>query len=268
MSGGVFISYRRDNSPNAAGRIYDRLRSRLGSERVFFDIDSIRLGADFVEVLSSSVGKCDALVVVIGRNWASSASNKNRRRLEDPNDFVRLEIEAALERGVPVIPVLVDEAEMPRTEDLPDGLKKLTRRNGIQISHARFDSDVDRLTSALSSLEDEIRQRQEREHQETVDAAERTGQARRVTEEVRATAPKVKDERKPEQVRPTVVECPTSGPGPRTGDDKKASEQMEGAYVNHQNLKSENWWSERGTKEYTIMNWWSDQRKIWRWPSN
>ena len=129
MSGGVFISYRRDDSPNAAGRIYDRLKSRLGSERVFFDIDSIRLGVDFVEVLSSSVGKCDALVVVIGRNRVSSASNNNRRRLEDPNDFVRIEIEATLARQIPLIPVIIDSAPFPDVEALPDSLKPLTRRN-------------------------------------------------------------------------------------------------------------------------------------------
>jgi TIR domain len=187
MCGGVFISYRRDDSPSAAGRIYDRLKSRLGSERVFFDIDSIGLGVDFVEVLSNSVGKCDALVVIMGRNWVSSAGKDDRRRLDDPNDFVRTEIEAALDRGIPVIPVLVDNAEMPRTEELPDGLKKLTRRQGIQISHTRFDFDVDRLTHALSWLEDEIRQREERE--------------------------KAKNERKPEQAHSPVVEHPASGLG-------------------------------------------------------
>jgi hypothetical protein len=203
-----------------------------------------------------------------GRNWVSSASNNNRRRLEDPNDFVRIEIEAALERGVPVIPVLVDEAEMPRTEDLPDGLKKLTRRNGIQVSHARFDSDVDRLTHALSSLEDEIRQREDREKQESVEAAEqRRNQARRLPEEVRASAPKVKDERKPEQAHALAVEHPASGPGARVGDNKTAAEQMVRGYQSHQQKTVESWWSERGAKEYTVTDWWSDQRKKWRWPS-
>ena len=177
MPGGVFISYRREDSPGAAGRVYDRLVSRLGRERVFFDIDSIVLGVDFVEVLSRSLGKCDALVAVIGRNWVSSANKDNRRQLDDPIDYVRIEIEAALERGIPVIPVLVDGANMPTPEDLPNGLKKLTRRNGIEVSHTRFDFDVERLTHALSLIEDEIRQREELERLDA-EAAENVKKAR------------------------------------------------------------------------------------------
>jgi len=126
MRGGVFISYRREDSPSAAGRIYDRLATKLGAERVFFDIDNIRPGVEFVKVLSDSVGKCDALVAVIGRNWVSSANKDLRQRLHNPKDFVRVEIEAALERGIPIIPVLVDGAEMPRTEELPSSLERLT----------------------------------------------------------------------------------------------------------------------------------------------
>ena len=203
MSGGVFISYRRDDSPGAAGRIYDRLANRLGREKVFFDIDSIGLGVDFVDVLWKSVGKCDALVVVIGKNWVSSAGKDNRRRLDESNDFVRIEIEAALERDIPVIPVLVDGADMPRTEDLPDGLKKLTRRNGIEISHTRFDFDVERLTHALSLIEDEIRQREEaaeaeraaREERERLAAAEAAEKAERARVEAEA-ARKAEEERR------------------------------------------------------------------------
>ena len=87
---------------------------------------------------------------VIGRNWLASADKNNRRRLDDPNDFVRIEIEAALERNVPVIPVLVDGTVMPQADDLPQPLKKLARRQGIEISHNRFDSDAERLTGALA----------------------------------------------------------------------------------------------------------------------
>jgi hypothetical protein len=158
--GGVFISYRRDDSGGFAGRIYDRLTIKLGRESVFFDVDNIAPGLNFFDVLSERVAKCDALVAVIGRNWISSANKDNRRRLDDPNDFVRIEIEAALERGVRVIPVLVDGATMPNPDDLPESLKKLARRQGIEISLTRFDSDVERLTRALALLEEEIRQRQ------------------------------------------------------------------------------------------------------------
>ncbi len=159
MLGGVFISYRREDSGGYAGRIYDRLTSRLGRENVFFDVDAIPPGRDFVDVLSDRVGKCDALLAVIGKSWVSSADSQNRRRLDDPNDFVRIEIEAALQRNVPVIPVLVDGAPMPQPGELPDSLKKLTRRQAIEISLTRFDSDAERLTDALSQLEDELRRR-------------------------------------------------------------------------------------------------------------
>jgi hypothetical protein len=160
MTGGVFVSYRREDSGGFAGRIYDRLTSRLGRESVFFDVDTIPPGHDFVDVLSERVGKCDALLAVIGKHWVSSADSENRRRLDDPQDFVRIEIEAALNRGVPVIPVLVDGAAMPHPEDLPDSLKKLVRRQAVEISHARFDSDAERLTQALSQIEEEMRQQE------------------------------------------------------------------------------------------------------------
>ena len=160
MTGGVFISYRREDSGGYAGRIFDRLTSRLGRESVFFDVDTIPPGRDFVEVLSERVGKCDALLAIIGKHWALSADAQNKRRLEDPNDFVRIEIEAALNRDVPVIPVLVDGAAMPHPEDLPDSLKKLIRRQAVEISHARFDSDAERLTEALSQIEEETRRRE------------------------------------------------------------------------------------------------------------
>jgi hypothetical protein len=160
MTGGVFISYRRDDSGGYAGRIYDRLTSRLGRENVFFDVDTIPIGRDFVDALSENIGKCDALLAVIGKHWVTSVDSDNRRRLDDPADFVRIEIEAALSRDVPVVPVLVDGAKMPRPEDLPPGLQKLIRRQAVEISHARFDTDAERLTTALAEIEDETRRRE------------------------------------------------------------------------------------------------------------
>ncbi len=192
MLGGVFISYRREDTGGFAGRIYDRLTNRLGRDGVFFDVDNIPAGLDFVDVLSERVGKCDALVAVIGRAWNPVSDKDNRPRLDDPNDFVRVEIEAALARGIRVIPVLVDGAAMPRADDLPECLKKLVRRQRIEISHTRFNSDVERLTRALSLLEDELRQREaaeavraareERERREAAEAAEKAEQARRLAE--------------------------------------------------------------------------------------
>jgi tetratricopeptide (TPR) repeat protein len=157
--GGVFISYRREDSGAWAGRVYDRLVKRLGSKNVFLDVDDIQPGLDFVDVLTKRVAACDALVAVIGKGWISAADKDNRRRLDDPHDYVRVEIDTALERGVRVIPVLVQGAAMPKADELPDPLKKLANRQGIEISLDRFDSDVKRLTRALASLEKELHPR-------------------------------------------------------------------------------------------------------------
>jgi TIR domain len=138
--GGVFISYRREESSFAARAICDRVAQKVGRENIFLDVDNIDLGVDWFEVLAEKVGACDALIAVIGKNWVSSA---------DEDDFIRFEIESALQRNVRVIPVLVDGAKMPRADELPDAIKNLARRQGIEISHNHFDSDVERLTDAL-----------------------------------------------------------------------------------------------------------------------
>jgi TPR repeat protein len=186
--GGVFICYRREDSAGFARLIYDRLTHKLGHDSVFFDVDNIAPGLDFVDILSDRVGRCDALIAVIGKSWVSSAYLDDKRRLDDPNDFVRIEIEAALARKIRVIPILVDGAAMPRPDDLPDSLKKLTRRQGIEISHSRFDSDVDRLTRALSLLEEELRQREAMEQARLAEAdvAWRAEEKRRAEEAAEA----------------------------------------------------------------------------------
>jgi hypothetical protein len=151
MPGGVFISYRREESAFAARAIYDRVAQRVGRGNVFLDVDNIDLGVDWFDALNERVAACDALVAVIGRNWLA-ADKDNRRRIDDPDDFVRIEIEAALKRRVRVIPVLVDGAVMPKAGDLPESLKSLARRQNIEISHTRFEADVDRLIRALISI--------------------------------------------------------------------------------------------------------------------
>lgn len=181
MPGGVFISYRREDSRGSAGRIYDRVARRLGRDSVFFDVDNIPPGMDFVEVLSERVSGCHALVAVIGTGWVTSAGKDNRRRIDDPHDFVRVEIEAALEHGIRIIPVLVDGAAMPKSEDLPDSIKKLARRQGIEVSDIRFDADVKQLTRTLAQLVDEIRQRE-------VAEAERVARKKREKPEVAEAA--------------------------------------------------------------------------------
>jgi TPR repeat protein len=151
MSGGVFICYRREESAFAARAIYDRVAQKVGRENVFLDVDNIDPGVDWFDALNERVAACDALIAVIGRNWVA-ADKDNRRRIDDPDDFVRIEIEAALKRGVRVIPVLVDGALMPKTSDLPESLRGFARRQNIEISHTRFEADVERLTRVLASI--------------------------------------------------------------------------------------------------------------------
>ncbi|HYO12635.1 MAG TPA: toll/interleukin-1 receptor domain-containing protein [Thermoanaerobaculia bacterium] len=147
----IFINYRREDSAGHAGRLFDRLRARFPG-RVFMDIDTIEPGADFVDVIEQAVGKCEVLIVVIGREWLSIKDATGRRRLDNPEDFVRLEVASALERNIRVIPVLVEDASMPRLEDLPPDLAKLARRNAIELSDGRWAFDVDRLLQTIEGV--------------------------------------------------------------------------------------------------------------------
>jgi TIR domain len=151
---GVFISYRRSDQAAFAGRLYDRLTAAFDKATVFMDVDSIDLGLDFVDVLHEALGRCRVLIVVIGRSWLSATDELGAPRLENPDDFVRLEVEVALERGLRVIPVLVDGAAMPRATGLPESIAKLARRNGREISNARFGSDTIELINTLRLILD------------------------------------------------------------------------------------------------------------------
>jgi WD40 repeat protein len=152
LSGGIFISYRRQESSHLAGRLYDRLAERFGEERVFMDVATIDLGVDFAEVITRAVGTCQVLLAVIGSQWVTVADADGRRRLKDPNDFVRLEIQAALERDVRVIPILVEGAPMPRLRDLPRPLAGLARRNALTMRHESFPYDAERLLEAIERV--------------------------------------------------------------------------------------------------------------------
>ncbi|MFL6450911.1 MAG: toll/interleukin-1 receptor domain-containing protein [Bryobacteraceae bacterium] len=144
----VFISYRREDSAAYAGRIFDRLKTRFGPKHVFMDIDSLRPGEDFVEALQQTVKSCDVLIAVIGKQWLTAQDDQRRRRLENPEDFVRLEIATALERGILVIPALVGGAPMPQSHDLPDALKQLARRHAVNVHDAGFHQSMDLLIEA------------------------------------------------------------------------------------------------------------------------
>lgn len=149
-AGHIFISYRRSDSADIAGRIDDRLTGRFGRNLIFKDVDSIPLGLDFKEYLDEKVSECSVFLAIIGDRWLEAGDETGVRRLNDPADFVRIEIESALKRGIPVIPLLVRGARMPMEGQLPDGLKKLAYRNGIPIRHdPDFHRDMDRLITAL-----------------------------------------------------------------------------------------------------------------------
>ena len=148
---GIFVSYRREDSSGHAGRIFDNLAAQFGQRQIFMDVDSIAPGEDFVEALRSAVGACDVLIAIIGRQWLTTSGGAGRR-LDDPNDFVRLEIATALERGIPVIPVLVQGATMPPPDALPQDLAKLSHRNALDISDVRWQHDVARLVDAIESI--------------------------------------------------------------------------------------------------------------------
>jgi hypothetical protein len=150
--GGIFISYRREDSSDFAGRLYDRLAARFGEGQVFMDVDTIELGVDFGEAINRAVAACKVLLAVIGPGWLASVDERGRRRLDNPDDFVRLEIEAALARDVRVIPILAQGAVMPGRDDLPESLAGLARRNALFIRHESFRSDAERLVTAIEGV--------------------------------------------------------------------------------------------------------------------
>jgi hypothetical protein len=145
MAAKVFISYRRADSAGYAGRVMDRLDRELGRDLVFMDVDAIPLGTNFSKVLHEEVAKCGVLLAVIGPNWLDVRDEHGNRRLDDPNDFVHIEIAAALQRSIPVIPVLLEGARIPKAIELPEDLKELALRNGMEIRHASFQDDMNRL---------------------------------------------------------------------------------------------------------------------------
>jgi TIR domain len=151
----VFLSYRREDASGHAGRLYDLLAARYGADRVFMDIDAIPLGSDFTAKLGRAVASSDVFIALIGRSWVRATDAAGHRRLDDPDDFVRREIESALTQGVAVIPTCVQGAGMPRAEDLPPSLAPLTRRQGFQLSDTGWQDDVRRLIRRLEALVDE-----------------------------------------------------------------------------------------------------------------
>ncbi len=145
----IFISYRRDDAAAYAGRLYDGLRTRYGNDHVFMDVDRIQPGENFAAVIERSVRNADVVLGIIGQRWLNIRNDAGQRRLDDPEDFVRMEIQAALNSGRRVIPVLVGGAGMPAESSLPPVLQRLTGLQAVNMSDERWDYDSERLTNAI-----------------------------------------------------------------------------------------------------------------------
>jgi hypothetical protein len=178
MAGKIFINYRRGDDSGYAGRLYDRLQDKFEPQQIFMDVDSIAPGLDFVRELNDRVAECDVLLAVIGKDWIDARNAAGGRRLDDPDDFVRIEIAAALSQDKRVIPVLVGGAQMPRPEELPEPLRPLARRNAVRLTYERFRADTQGLIKALQQAFEEI-EILEKSKVESEEAARRAEEERR-----------------------------------------------------------------------------------------
>lgn len=150
--GGIFISYRRSDSQGEAGRLSDDLVRQFGKSAVFMDVVAIDAGRDFRTAIEGSVQSCDVLLAMIGPQWLGATDEQGGRRLDNTADFVRLEIAAALRRDIPVVPVLLRGANVPRAEQVPEDIADLAYRNAVELTHVRWRSDVQLLMRALRSI--------------------------------------------------------------------------------------------------------------------
>ena len=237
--GRIFISYRRQDTAYPAGWLYDRLANHFGREQVFKDVDSIDLGDDFVEVITTAVGLCDVLIALIGNHWLTISDENGRRRLDDSDDFVRLEIETALKRNIRVVPVLVEGARMPRADELPPSLAKLVRRQALELSPSRFDSDTNRLLKVLQRTLREDRALPEAEEQAKGKGDEQIVEATAITKDAPPAAVAENAPGATETPWPTSAEGSfrTDAPAATQSDRLEHSEGLEGG-------KAEGWTSD------------------------
>lgn len=184
-AGKIFINYRRDDEPGFVHALFPRLEAAFGRNRLFMDVEGyIAAGDDFVEVLDGQVAQCDVLLVIIGPRWLDAKDESGSRRLENPDDFVRIEIVAALTKKKRVIPVLVNNAQVPRGDRLPDDLKPLARRNAVRLAHERFAADCEGLIKELTSALQKAALSRGAQEAETV----RSEQAERARQQAEARA--------------------------------------------------------------------------------
>jgi hypothetical protein len=212
MAGNIFINYRRGDDPGFTQALYSRLEQVFPSERLFMDVDNIAPGLDFVQVLNDQVARCDVLIAVIGKHWLDAADETGARRLDSPEDFVRIEIESALQQKKRVIPVLVNDATMPRSTELPEGLKAFARCNAVRLTHERFRADTQSLVKALEGVLAEL---------EAARKAESDAAQRKAEEQERAEAERLRqkrlDARKRRATKPESQRGETEQPAPSIG---------------------------------------------------
>ena len=146
----IFLSYRHSDAGGDTGRLSDRLVREFGADNIFLNCNSIPLGTNFVERLTKEVHTCDALLAVIGPDWLDVRDEEGKRRLDNPQDFVRIEISAALQRNIAVIPVLLNGTKIPTADRLPPEMQELTLRKALDLRLGSFHSDVDRLIAGLT----------------------------------------------------------------------------------------------------------------------
>lgn len=152
MSSGIFISYRRADSRHAAGRLADELGAAFGEANIFRDIEGIEIGVNFEQALEKALGACVVMLVLIGPQWLDARDEAGLRRLDLPGDWTRQEVAKALRRGIPVVPVLLESAALPRTDQLPEELRELANRQQFELSDTRWRGDVQTLIEKLSRI--------------------------------------------------------------------------------------------------------------------
>ena len=145
----VFISYRREDTAPAAGRVYDRLSRLLSKSNVFFDVSAIGGGVDFEKKIASEIGRSDAALIFIGDKWLEQIQPTNEIRIWEPNDYVRAEVRAALARPILVLPILVASARMPKPAQLPEDIRAITTKNALPLRHESFDDDTENIVAAV-----------------------------------------------------------------------------------------------------------------------
>lgn len=148
----VFVNYRRGDTRHVAGRLRDLIVTRFGEDSVFVDVESIEPGLDYVTAIDTAVGSCQVMLVLIGDRWLEASNDRGLRRIDDPNDRLRLEIEAGLRHQTRVIPVLVDSASMPKSKDLPTPLAALARHQATRLRHESFRNDADHLLEVVERV--------------------------------------------------------------------------------------------------------------------